>query len=341
MHRVSMWITGLFIITLAARPPALSAQGEAFKIGFLLEGSDLDPVRPVIEALRGHLLADVRVARALKQAEFGDIWLRPSDDPFDMIQRLEAEEFDLACATAVIYARQFDSGRRAGAVPSVRYEPIFQFRRPELDIFDPRGHGVWRSGVVFVGPASELWEIAHPTAEQIRAEIERAPIAVEDSYSATGYIYPRLKLLHDFPNLRPRGFLFCGSDASVIKHVVAGLAAVGACEAGWFPLSVEPTGASFPLMKDLFRTDRIPTDPILIHVDLMPQGRSGGLGAELKVALQSFFNGSSSRARGLRVEKAWRRSYEDMARALAEFDRLESAARGDSTALGSAEASEP
>ncbi|MBI3737128.1 PhnD/SsuA/transferrin family substrate-binding protein [Candidatus Sumerlaeota bacterium] len=296
----------------------------ALKIGYLLSGSALDPVRPVMEQLRQSLLAAPAVAEAMKASGYGDIWLRPSDDPADLTQRIGAEEFDLVFATAVVYARQFrPRSDRPEVFQQAAYEPIFQFRHLTGDIYDQRGNGVFRKGVIFIGPRSPLWK-STPTPEEIRAELERSRIAVADSYSATGYIYPQIKIRAQFPGIKTRGPLFCRSETEVIKHVVSGLAAVGACDMNVLETTLGGKGTEGgKFYQELFTTDRIPADPILLRRNLLPQNSPLPLGTELKVAIQAFFNATPGPAAGLKVEKAERRSFEDMARALAEFDRIE------------------
>lgn len=313
------------MVALCLVAATLSAQeSRAFKVGFLLGDSDSE-MRGVMENLRESLLANEPLMHAMRQRGYSDIWLRPSDDPFDMIQRLDANEFHLAFATSVIYARQFKlSSEFAEAFEPVAYQPIFQFRRLKGDIVDPRGNGVFRRGVVFAGPGSgmiglratkpDLWSGA------VSRLIQDGPIAVSDSYSAASYIYPRLRLADEFSTLTLRGTLFCKSESAVVKHVVSGLVNVGACDVQ----TLEDMSAA-GYCEELFRTDPIPTDPILLLGHLTPEMNPLGLGRELKVALQNFFNAESPPIDGVKIEKASDRAFEDMARALQRFDEMQQA----------------
>ncbi len=297
-------------------------QEVALKIGYLISGSDLDPVRPVLEELRRDLLSDSKVLSALKAGNYQDIWLRPCDAPQDMIQRLKGIEFDLAFATSVIYARQFrPRADQPDQFQEVPYEPVLQFHYLDGDVPDPKGNGVFRRGVVFIGPGSSLWSVGQPSAEQMRRELETQWLAVSDSYSAAGYIYSRLKIMDEFGEVRLRGPMFCKSGGEAFKHVVSGLTGIGACDSRILEGAAGKPAARGKFYRELFRTDPIPTDPILLRRDHLPQ--TSPLGRELKAAIQSFFNAAKSPVAGLRVETADRRAFELTARALEKFDRAE------------------
>lgn len=302
-------------------------ESAAFKIGFLLGDSE-GAMRPVMEQLRESLLANEPLMEAMRARGYSDIWLRPSDEPFDMIQRLGAREFDLAFATSVIYARQFRTvPGETDVFQAVAYEPVFQFRRLVGDIVDPRGNGVFRRGVIFAGPGCFLfskWPTDEARIAQTMAAIGRESIAVSDSYSAASYIYPRLRIADEYSTLTLRGALFCKSETSVVKHVVAGLANIGACD-----VQTLADMSAYRYCRELLRTDPIPTDPILMRVDILPGVSEDGMGRELKVALQNFFNSETPPIEGVKVEKASRRAFEDMARALKRFDALQEASEAE------------
>jgi hypothetical protein len=195
----------------------------------------------------------------------------------------------MAFATAYVYARQL----RSRAPESVAYEPILQFRNLAGDIVLPGGAGVYHQGVVFVGPRSALWEIEAPTHDQIRAELEREPLAVPHFYSEAGYLYPQLELHNRFPGIRPRGPVFCRTGAGVIKHVISGLLAVGACDGRLLEAMlgpIDPPPGEPRLYRELIRTTRIPTDPVLLRSQLHPRRGEDGLGIELKLLTQRQFN---------------------------------------------------
>lgn len=304
---------------------ATSGSGRAFKIGFLESGSDLAPARHLAAGLRDALGADGAASDAMADAGYTQISLRPCDDPADLLQRLRAGEFELAFATAVVYSRLFQGGAEIPGGPGrsgdVAYEPVLQFFRSESDVRNPRGEGVMRQGVIFVrrnGPLAGR----EFSADDLRAEFERHSLAVSDSNSAAGYIFPLVEIQDRFGQMRSQAPIFCGSEDEVVKHVVSGLAEIGACSPETLARigSVRASGEAYKLYEELFRTDLFPTDPILLRADLLP--RRSALGIELKAALRVYFMQSPPPAPGLGVVKAERRSYELMSRALDRFDRL-------------------
>ena len=304
--------SGLFLACVALAAAQGAADERSLAIGFLPTGSDFHTASAQVERLRSALLAQTRVNAALADAGYDGIVLSPCDGPRDMVQRMDQGEFEVALATAVVY------GRQRGPYP----EPILQSRLP--GDFQPPGHGVMRRGVVFVGPACALFERADVTDADVRALLERARLAVPTADSAAGYIYPRLALREaPWRVEQPGGFLFCGNDDEVVKHVVSGLVEVGACREGApeHILARSVTGApdERPYYRILFRTDPFPTDPILLRKELLP-ARSA-LGRELKVALRAYYNDGASELptgwpMGLGVEDASRRDYEALGRAL-------------------------
>lgn len=323
------WFLLLLITTSGLR---LSAWGQPasdrpadkiLRIGYLSEGTDLNPARAVLKGLVRRLETNPALAEALEEAGYRSIQMRHCDGAADMIQRLGAEEFELAFASSVIYARQFrPSTSDPNRFQPVRYQPILQFRRKN-DNRKQRGIGVERRAVIFIGPGSSLWG-REPTDDEVRREIERNQMAVSNSNSAAGYIYPQLKIQQKFGLVRPQGFLFCTTSSEVVKHVISGLANIGACdtqtleELGEIPAA---EGQSRRLYQILFNTDLIPTDPILLRSDLLPQ--RSNLGRELRLVVKEFFNNAKAQpAPGLWVEDAEQRSFEDMARALKLFDSI-------------------
>lgn len=304
---------------------AASGAGRAFKIGFLESGSDLTPARHLVAGLRDALRAGGAASDAMAEAGYTQISLRPCDDPADLLQRLRAGEFELAFATAVVYSRLFQFGAELADSPgqggAVAYEPVLQFVRSQSDVRNPRGEGVMRQGVIFVrrnGPLSGR----EFSADDLRVEFERHSLAVSDSNSAAGYIFPLVEIQDRFGQMRSQAPVFCGTEDEVVKHVVSGLAEIGACSPETLARigSVQTSDGAYKLYEELFRTDLFPTDPILLRADLMP--RRSALGVELKAALRVYFMQSPPPAPGLGVVKAERRSYELMSRALDRFDRL-------------------
>lgn len=274
---------------------------EAFSIGYLPSGSDLGSAEPVMGRLKTRLDTQPLVREALDRAGYGEILLSPCDGPRDMVQRMNHGEFDVAFATAVIYARQDGP-----------YEtPVLQTRRPG-DMMHPNQDGVLRQGVVFVGPASRYFNVrGELNAGDIASALKGQAIAVPSEDSAAGYVYPRWRMARNYELSDDVQYLFCGSDEEVVKHVVSGLVGVGACrEAALSGLTSYGESAQRARYRVLFTTDPFPTDPIVFRDGLLP-ARSD-LGRELKVALRAFFNKQNS-APSLRVENASSREYESLA----------------------------
>jgi ABC-type phosphate/phosphonate transport system substrate-binding protein len=305
-------------------PPLSFRLSEIFRIGYLATGSDLTPARPLLHDLREALMANEAFMTALAEKGYREISLRPSDEPSDMIQQLQTGDIELAFATPIVYARHFGAaGDQTVLERQGFYEPILQFERPG-DVRNTRGEGVMRQAAVFISRGSPLWG-TRPTEDQIRQAINSSTLAVSDSNSAASYIYPRIKAFERFDGARPASFLFCGSNAEVVKYVLSGLAEIGACEMQTLKTlgTINTESRSGELFQILFTTDVMPTDPILMRVDLAPRASASPLGTELKAALRSFFNSAASKhAQGLKVANASRQAYEPVARALESFDRL-------------------
>jgi ABC-type phosphate/phosphonate transport system substrate-binding protein len=184
-----------------------------------------------MEELRQFLVRRDETRQGLARAGFGEVVLSPCDGPRDMVQRMNAGEFDLVFATAIVYAQL------AGAA----YEPVLQFKRPGDDFQMPGREGVFRQGIIFAGPGSALFKSpGELTREELRKLLERVPLAVPTADSAAGYLAPRYKMEHDLGLRQGPAPLFCGSDSEVVKHVVAGLAEVGACPWARWPNCCRP-----------------------------------------------------------------------------------------------------
>lgn len=280
-----------------------------FSIGFLPEGSDIANTSRVMEALRQYLEKNEATATILKRDGYSEIVLSACDSPRDMVQRMNEGEFDLVFATAVVYARQ--DGRHYG-------EPILQTHEPD-DFFNKQ-EGYMRRGVVFAGPASALFNPqVELTSEAIHDELARQWLAVPSSDSAAGYILPRLQLSLRYHLESPAGFLFCGSDAEVVKHVVSGLTPVGACREGALRELIPVQDAS-GYYRVLFETIYYPTDPIVVSNRLYPT--RSDLGVALKSALREFFNEVTTLTPGLSVENVTGRGFEKIRSQLTQYQGL-------------------
>lgn len=305
---LSPWASSSVAQPLGSEPaPASRGALRQFKIGYLTEGTDLRPAQPLLAGLRLGLLADENLRAALLARGYEDsiMVLRSCDGPADMIQRIEAEEFDLIFAPSVVFARSLQSP----------YDPILQSFTPGEEILQ-RGR---RKGVVFAGPASSLYETGNLNA--LRLVIQDLVMAVAHPASATTFIYPQLYMLDNFQKL-PREFLFCDTSAEVVKHVLSGLAPIGACD----PRTLEELGTGLRggepvrLYRILFYTQELPTDPVLLHTSLA--GQESSLRSALVEAIQTHFNNPPYPSPRFRLKPAQRRSFDFMAADLDKFDRL-------------------
>lgn len=283
-----------------------SSTGKKFAIGFLPEGSDLKNAAALMEELRQFLLSRPTVRYALARGGYDDIILSPCDGPRDMVQRMAEEEFELVFATAVVYAGYT---RQIGPY----YEPILQTcRRGDIR---SRDAGVYRQGVVFIGPSCPLFTHESLDKAEIRDLLLHSSLAVPSADSAAGYIAPRYKLLKDY-GLQKAKFLFCGSDADVVKHVISGLADVGACREGELS-QLLPQKSAFPFYRIIIKTDPVPTDPILIDQDSLPTRTDVG---EIRARVREFFTTVQKIDPDLRVDSASRRDYEKLSDYLRDFE---------------------
>ena len=286
----------------ADRPEAGAGEiVEPFAIGFLTEGSDLPQPAVLMDRLAEWLLGRPRVVRSLKLAgrDPGRLQLSPCYGPDDMRRRMDQGEFDLVFATAVVWARQ------TGPYP----EPILQTSRP--GDFRARQGGVLRRGVIIAGPESPLFGETRPSSGSLRQAFVALPLAVPSDYSAAGYFYPQLIMRAEMGLERPREYWFCGTDAEVVKHVVAGLADLGACREGAVADLLGEDSSRF--VQVLRRTEPFPTDPVLLREEWMPSVSE--LGMELRLALREFFQ-TAEITGDLELMDAGQRAYETIRRDL-------------------------
>ncbi|MBI5154303.1 PhnD/SsuA/transferrin family substrate-binding protein [Candidatus Poribacteria bacterium] len=285
MARVAVWFL-VWLGLLAAPGPAWAqarhdgaTSGSALlRIGFLRpEGeSDLTPAQ--MELLRGALLSDAGVSSAMKGAGFGEIGLFSADGGRDMLRRLNAGEFHLAFVPARVWAEQ-DAG----------YTIVLQTRR-ERDFTATRGNMVLQRGVLVVSSRSAFFGAVSFDTPGFRKYLAGQRIAVVSTQSMAGFVAPWLELAKTYGVTRPAGgVLWCESNADVAKSVISGLVDVGACEEGGLDETLASAGIldrKDALLRVVFRTVPVPTDPVVVHPMLAP--RSSALGRELKRAVRTF-----------------------------------------------------
>lgn len=281
------------------RAPAATA----FRIGYLSQDPEAPLSSNVMFKLRDFLLNRADLREAMEAENMKGIDVLSSDSHQDLTQRMSLNHFDLVFCSSVDYVSQ------SGA-----YEPLFQLRRPG-DRFTPSGDRVFHYGEIFVSRKSELFPPAAVRKADLSAYFSTHEIAVSGSYSAAGYIYPQLKiadLTSASVSWKP---VFCASPEEVVKCVINGIAEIGACDSGVIEEVLASNGLSQyhdELVRVLWQTDPIPTDPVAVLPKWLP--RRSRLGDVLAEALPLFF---SAPLPGL--ENSSRDKYADLRMNLATF----------------------
>jgi hypothetical protein len=275
-----------------ATAAALPARGawtpgsRTFRIGYIPGTPEEGLDEALAHRLAKALERDPALAEAFRAAGFsGDVAPQPADGYNDLATRLLHEEFDLAFCPAAVFASLLGG-----------YEVILQERRDE-DLWDSRGGGqILREGVVFAGPLSPLFRADRLTSSTLRRAL-REELAVPSSYDTAGYIYPCLALSRS-QGISPSSirFRFCGSSRETVKHVVSGLAQIGACEMTALQRWLVDTAPDLPLEQAVrilpIPISRSPTDPVVIREALGP--RHSEAGRKIKGALKKFFSPSGA-----------------------------------------------
>ncbi len=302
------------IIAPASRP----AVPRVFRMGFLRTDLEQELGMAWYEGLKASLEKNEQVMRTLQEAGFSEIAVLPTDGHEDMIQAMNHKEFDVAFCSSYVFAR----------VEEEKYHVILQLRR-DSDIWDTRGGGrVLQKGVVFVNSRSPLYraDLRNDAAVKQQAIVNYVPqqrMAFVSSYSAPSYVYPLVKLYKQFSGVRPRSFVFCGSSEEVVKYVINGLVDIGACEAGVIDEVVRSIGPEIRpgrLVRVIFETDFLPTDPIALKAEYYPRHP---VGLAIKEAIKSFYN--QGPAGKPRVENSQDLYYQNLREVIAEFHTLRAA----------------
>lgn len=297
--------------------PSRSAGTRVFRMGFLRTDLEQQLGMAWYEALKASLEKNVRVVRALKEAGFSEIAVLPTDGHEDMIQAMNHGEFDVAFCSSYVFAM----------VEEGKYHVILQLRR-DSDIWDTRGGGrVLQKGVVFVNNRSPLFSEDFSNDAVMKQAIAdyvlQQRMAFVSSYSAASYVYPLVKLYKQFDGAQPRSFIFCGSSEEVVKYVINGLVNIGACEAGVIDEVVRSIGPGISperLVRVIFETDFLPTDPIALRAEYYPRHP---VGLAIKEAIKSFYN--QGPAGKPRVENSQDVYYQNLREVIAEFNKLRAA----------------
>jgi ABC-type phosphate/phosphonate transport system substrate-binding protein len=298
--------------------PALTpAAPRVFRMGFLRTDLEQELGMAWYEGLKASLQENERVMKALQEAGFSEIAVLPTDGHEDMIQAMNHKEFDVAFCSSYVFAM----------VEEEKYHVILQLRR-DSDIWDTRGGGrVLQKGVVFVNNRTPLFtaDLSNEGAKKraIANYVPQQRMAFVSSYSASSYVYPLVKLHKQFDGVQPRSFIFCGSSEEVVKYVINGLVDIGACEAGVIKEVVRSIGPEIRperLVRVIFETDFLPTDPIALKAEYYPRHP---VGLAIKEAIKSFYNqGPVGKPR---VENSQDTYYQNLREVIAELNALRAA----------------
>ena len=270
------------LLLLAAFTPAVTAQPattatRVLRIGHIQGDPETQLGGDVFQALRDYLLASPRLLRAMSEAGIDDIAVLSSDSHQDLIQRMDENEFDIVFCSSVDFVSQ------AGD-----YEALFQLRRPH-DSFDPGGGRVFHRGVIFVNNRSRVFQ-GDTSATTLADYFSGREVAMVGSFSAAGYIYPRLRIAALPGTKNPPVVVFCDSSEEVVKYVMNGVVEAGACDAGVIEQVLARNGLegeADKLVRVVLETDPIPTDPVAVREKWLP--RTSALGRELRDSLRDFF----------------------------------------------------
>lgn len=250
---------------------------QLFRIGYLRRETTGHPDVEGLEGLRTYLWTQDRLGQRLRAAGYSGVGLFPCDGAADMERRLNAREFDIAFAPAVVYARQ-QSG----------YTAVLRSRRPD-DIYAPGGQ-VWRRGVVIVSPRSPLFADETITSRDMLDELTRVRLAVVSNQSVAGFHAPLLRLATDYRiTASNTSYVWFESSDEVVKAVLSGLADVGACEEPAVARVLGEAGLAArqeELLRVVLATDRIVTDPVIVPPRLSP--RFSSLGREVRDAVREY-----------------------------------------------------
>lgn len=298
----------LFAVSVAQPVDNQAARAnKVFRIGYV-RGDAEALVRPsVFHEMRDWLLAAPEVQRGMQREGISEIALLAADSHENLIQRMEAGEFDVVFCTA----RDF-------VIQNGPYEVIFQLRRPQ-DTFDPRGDRVFHRGVVFVNNRSPLFtgQLTSARLSEFFGSLDAMAVVG----SAAGYDYPLLKIASLTSGTLPRRILFCDSSQEVVKSVINGVAGAGACDAGVIEQVLRENGLEKQqdkLVRVVLNTDPIPTDPVAINQAWLPAGSR--FGREVRDALKKFFARPEP---GLpRLENASSSRYADLRENIARFREM-------------------
>jgi ABC-type phosphate/phosphonate transport system substrate-binding protein len=298
-----VWLLSLLLLAVPAfsqTTGTAAAQPRSFRIGYVHADPESQLRGNVLYALREHLVSRPPVAAAMEEEGVAgmDVWA--SDSHQDLIQRMDQDDFDLVFCSSVDFVLQKGN-----------YDAVLQLRHPE-GRFDPGGRAVFHWGVIFVNNRSPLFA-PDADAPNMAAYLQARPVAMVNSFSAAGYVYPMLRIASVTTGTATPAPLFCNSSEEVVKYVINGITEVGACEAGVIDKVLEANGLlamKDSLVQVILETDPIPTDPVALHERWSP--KQSALGREVRDALRQYFSRPDNKLP--RLENSSRERYEDLRR---------------------------
>lgn len=273
------------IVETADHALAVVTSPGAFSVAYL-RGNDEIPLRPgEFEALRSALAADEVFREAARLAGRSAPVVIGTDSHEDLARRMDAGEFDLVVAPALIFARH-----------ASRYSVLGQVRTPDVSGSSDRGGGLTQTSVIFVNAANPLFALENARAELMDdATLTRAatalttrPLAVVSAASAVGYVFPLLKLRQVFGIAAEPPLLWCGTAEEAVIAVLNNLAPVGACDEATYlrVVSAHADGINpSTLIRVLQTTEPIPVAAVALRRDLIP----GPLREALFSSINRFF----------------------------------------------------
>lgn len=233
--------------------------------------------------LQRFLESDPGLREAFAREGYGGVGMVSAEGFNDLVRRMDAQELDCVFCPAVAFRRQLGD-----------YTVVFQLKGP-----NDRGRGkfIFHDGVVIVNSRHPLFRDPRLRKDQpvplqvIAGHFTSEPVALVSRYSAAGYIYPCHALFESGVWALPSRPIFCGSSEEVVKMVVSGVVAMGACERG----AIRDVMRRYKIeafedraIDQLLTTPGCPTDPVVFRRKFSPDRSE--LGRRLKNAIGRFFS---------------------------------------------------
>ena len=251
--------------------------GTTFRIGGVLNNPDTKVDAELILQLKDFLESRPGTHKVIAEAGFQGIEVQSFEAHRLLVEAMDAEQVDLAFCSSLDYISQPGN-----------YRAVFQLRLPN----DHPGRGrLYHYGSIFVNNRSPLFGLKKDEAQaRLPKFLAAKEIALVGPNSASGYIYPYLKL-SDLAGTTPLQIRTWGSSEEVVKAVINGIAPIGACDAGAVD-EVLAERALLPyrndLIKEVARTEPLPRDPVALLNKWSPERSE--VGREIVAGVKAFFD---------------------------------------------------